>query len=391
MKSTNIIYFFLIICYSCGNSAKQKPVDNSEIDSIQYSVENMEASNDDYSFDINTIINKDYFYSDKENELLKGNVYSTTEKCIADGNSVLTECKEGRAITKTFTPLGYYKSCLVERDDFSSTNTYSVRKYFLRSTIEGKIINQFNVSGRKIDLDFSILNSYVDFRMPESCFYDISEDFIYGDTLEQINLTKSLSFRYEYNENGKLIKRFENDLPKLKLEWGDNLISKILIYNDYGTEDQVVSVGTNINQIIVSYDSYAYYKYTFNNFGQITEVGHYYRHNGSEDELNSIRTFEYHNGLITKELLKRKQTIGDASTWIEDELFASYDEFGNIVSVSIIRRKGKSGMNVENYKFTYQYDDKDNWIEKRIYSVVKGDIEIENQICTLTRKIEYYE
>lgn len=396
MKILYVICVCLILCSSCKKNVKQNTSieqntsEKNEVDSAQYSVEDMEASGEDYSFNINEIVENNYYYNDRQNELLNGNVYSITDVIHEENNNTSflpIEGENGVTISKTFTPEGNYKSCLVKARGYS--DRYYLKKYLLRFVTEGKILNMFNKCG-KIDFNFSILRPFDNFTIPESYYNNIAANFTYSNVLEEVKLTNSLTHRYEYNTDGKLIKRWENDLPKLQIDWSGNLISSIKLYDNNGYEHQITSVGIDANIIVVPQNigiGDIYYEYTFNDLGQIIEQKEYKRASGSETILYGTKIFEYQNGVIVKET----ERVRYRSYWIENEILSSYDEFGNVVGLTMIRDKGKSEMSETNYKFIYQYDSNDNWTEKQIYNVVKGDIEIEDKICTVIRNINYYE
>lgn len=397
MRTVNIFKLLLLMaCMGCTSHSKQQSTSSNsenfeqEVETDTEEVEELEEENnvDIDNFDIYDVVKNGYYYTDKENELLIGNVYSVTEEYSYTESSKMNNM----IIVKTFTPYGFYDTYLKRKESMVAHGADKVKleDNFSRFIIEGRIINYFNAPYGTVSPNFSVSEPFIDVKRAD-VLVNVEAKFGYDSSLRWVKNGDYLGYKYEYNDEGYLIERTKNDLPMLQMNWKNSLISSIKIYDSQGNEVQAIRIAAIGNQIGISEGvenlGHFYSQYTFDGLGKILKIEQFRKRNPSPI-LVCFTTFEYNDGRIIKEY-QRKRRDERTDIWDEVESSMDYDDIGNILSIFI--QHSKKDLEDKYLKYEYQYDERGNWIQKRCYKIIVGDIEVKNKEYEINRNIKYYE
>lgn len=337
--------------------------------------ENINNEIDDYYIEKQNIFNirnlKESKYRDIENELLNGKVRSLEWN---DGNS---------SYTVTFNKNGDYQTIIHSRYTHQHP---AIPKYF----IEGKLFNRYvnplydwESLSFKHFLDRGFV--YIDcFNLIS--FFNVKESQYVYDNISNISViqTDRGKIEYKYSENGLLQGFLVNDLPMLQISMENNMMSEINIYREDGSEFYRYAISYKDNSVTLQ-NGRPFEKtvFSFNSNGSVIEI---------DERVNKEQYFE---SFISYDDKGRISNIKHQYNGRDDgEEIIKYDQYNNVVDIYVFSQNQSENkyMWTENrYRFKYEYDNWGNWIQKDVYKVIVGDIEIEKKISTEIRKIEYYE
>ena len=262
----------------------------------------------------------------------------------------------------------------------------AIPKYF----IEGKLFNRYihplynlrNISfGNFVYRGFA----YIDcFNLIS--FYNVKESQYSYDNKSNISViqTDRGKIEYKYSENGLLEGFLVNDLPMLQISMENNMMSGISIYRGDGSVFYKYAISYKDNSVILQ-NGRPFEKtvFHFNSNGSVTEI---------DEQINKEQYFE---SLIFYDDKGRISNITYQFNGNDDgEETIKYDQYNDVVDIYVFSRnqsENESMWHKKRYRFKYEYDDLGNWIQKDVYEVIVGDIEIEKKVSTETRKIKYYE
>lgn len=319
---------------------------------------------------------KESKYHDVENELLNGKVRSV-EWSNGKSNYVIN-----------FNTNGDYQSIVHYSDNpHAPTQQHpAIPKYF----IEGKLFNRYihplynlrNISfGNFVYRGFA----YIDcFNLIS--FFNVKESQYSYDNKSNISViqTDRGKIEYKYSENGLLQGFLVNDLPMLQISMENNMMSEIDIYKEDGSVFYKYAISYKNNSVILQNGRPFEKKvFHFNSNGSVTEI---------DEQINKEQNFE---SLIFYDDKGRISNITYQFNGIDDgEENIKYDQYNNVVDIYVFSRNQSENENMwhkKRYRFKYEYDDLGNWIQKDVFEVIVGDIEIEKKVSTENRKIKYYE
>lgn len=307
-----------------------------------------------------------YTYTDAENEGFIGHVRQVTTtsdiKCLdfnIDKESTIEFDRNGNYILYRISSNGRPK---VKYNDI----------LFPKRLLEGRIYNIPNVWGGYVSGDFSIAQPLIPLASPIVCTNGVTEYFYKNGRLDYIDILGQLKYEYKYNDKGGLISRSENGKPYIRIDCTGLLLNNTYQYDDKGKEIDKASftVSDNIMTIKERY-YYEASSFTFDNAGRIINING--RTGSSINAPKFTRNFTYHNGYIIKEIYQ------DNTNTIINEL--KYDKKGNVI------RFVNNGII---YIFKYAYNGKGDWIRRSCYKILSGDIDIETEVFTQYREIDYY-
>ena len=246
---------------------------------------------------------------------------------------------------------------------------------------------------------YSALYTYGRFLNPlHMVGYDASRDrqhmlsgdeytFDYNDKglINNIYCNNKLINKCEYDEQGRLTKRYENNLPTLKIEWdknSDNIDRTSFEIKWFNTSGQLIKklpCKWNSNTLKTDPESRNFKEYCFK--GDILQGYKIYNVVTFQPltyELSIEYRFLYYNNMLIIEVLNHNEdVIGTYNL--------TYNDFGYLTEY--MENDGKT-----HFKWKYQYDDYGNWTKATKYKITEGeDIEFEEELNTITRKYVYYE
>lgn len=292
-------------------------------------------------------------FTDRENELLYGNVKKVTMKD-----------EYGTTIVMEFNIKGNYSSV------YSNDGHNPLARKFSRYAIEGRIINNYPDDFFIVAFRASAL--HVPFWLSG---LSKKNKFFYNTEgkLEKIILGDGTVFNYYYDDSGYLIKRSEDDLPTLKLSWANGYISGFYMYRRNGECAYCHEISKEGNRLSYRKGMYNPSIIEFDNKGRITKSIQWV-------STSETRFYEYNNeGLLNTETI-----IFNGNRII---CRYKYDKYKNILGYEV-NNTNKNDTSI--YQMEYIYDDNGNWITKDTYEIIKKDIELKNKIHSDRRTIEYY-
>lgn len=279
-------------------------------------------------------------------------------------------------ITKEYDSYG--RICYIKRDQ--NTFIFSSQIYPM-----GFPIHEKN-GGIK---QYSALYTYGRFLNPlHMVGYDASRDrqhmlsgeaytFDYNDEglINNIYCNNKLINKCEYDELGRLTKRYENNLPTLKIEWdknSDNIDRTSFEIKWFNTDGQLIKTlpcvwDGNTLKVGESLDSK---EYTFDG--------------------NTLRSYSVHVGFSMRyELSYNGNNVKIVAYNHNNNVLGTenliYNDFGYL---SEYKENGEKNY----FRWEYCYDDYGNWTKATKYKITVGeDITFEEELNTITRKYEYYE
>ena len=217
-------------------------------------------------------------------------------------------------------------------------------------------------------------------------FFNVKELQYFYDNKSNISViqTDRGKIEYKYNENGLLQGFLINDLPMLQITWENNMMSEINLYREDGSEFSQYSISYKDNSVILQNGNPFEKKvFHFDSNGSVTEI---------DEQINKDQYFE---SLIYYDNKGRISNITHLYNGYDNGYEnIKYDQYNNVVDIYVSSGNQSGSGNKchkKRYRFKYEYDDLGNWIQKDVYEVIVGDIEIEKKINTEIRKIKYYE
>ena len=319
---------------------------------------------------------KESKYRDIENELLNGKVHSL-EWSDGESNYVIK-----------FNTNGDYQSIVHYSDNpHAPTQQHpAIPKYF----IEGKLFNRYihplynlrNISfGDFVYRGFA----YIDcFNLIS--FFNVKESQYFYDNKSNISViqTDRGKIEYNYSENGLLQGFLVNDLPMLQISWENNMMSEINIYKEDGSKFYQYAISYKDNSVILQ-NGLPFEKkiFHFDGNGRVTKIDEQINR---DQNCKSLIYYDDKGRISNIRYLYNGRDNG--------EEIIQYDQYNNIVDIYVFSRNNSENKRMwdeQRYRFKYEYDDLRNWIQKDVYEVIVGDIEIEKKISTEIRKIKYYE
>lgn len=204
--------------------------------------------------------------------------------------------------------------------------------------------------------------------------WSLTREYSYNEdgTLARINWQKrtpTLSegvIKYEYDSNGKVIKRIDNPVDEVFYRWEGNQIIKEETYRD-GVLKQVNTYG---------YDA----------AGNIGEVGFHYRQEDGSFSLSLLFVYLYHNdGNIYKRLAYAPKSDSDEYTLLSTQTYEFYLDITNPFSMvevlpnvqsqprlPLTYRVEEGGKDIH-YRFFYEFDDKGRPTQRQASSSVGSE------------------
>ena len=211
--------------------------------------------------------------------------------------------------------------------------------------------------------------------------------FIYNEDglIDKIYSGNTLKYTCEYDETGRFIKRYEDNLPTLSIQYEDRGPCDFPAYKikRYTTE------GASLQDITYSYDS----------SGKLTPgyYGPWYELYGKEGQILSMTTnkntiqYEYYADSNKLKELREYEFDSYPKNVLIRQYY--YNSNGDLSKYQVFRyyQQSKEIFNKEVYIWKYKYDSYGNWISVTKYKLIQGDIDVEDKIETITREYEYYE
>ena len=230
---------------------------------------------------------------------------------------------------------------------------------YIRKTIRNKLyLNPIHLLG------YNAASNKVNFNPPYTFEYNdenlVSKIYEKGD----------LIYLCEYDDYGRLTTRYEHNLPTMQIHWFNNdpknLSHKIVFYSEDGYERETLNckMFDDDNTILTS-ESGTDVHYTLDDNNKIVEKLGF----GVKVKI------AYDNNKIAQ------ISVSDGTTFIY-----KYNDSNDMIEY--VKTFGPS---TTIWKWKYEYDDIGNWTKATKFEVIKGDIEIEQEIESIIRKIEYYE
>ena len=303
-----------------------------------------------------------------ENDNLKGKVKRLEEQLIKIGESSHDQVW---AVVKEYDTLGRITYYDRDGDDPDHINLRStvISLGFPKENIDGlglyhlfrlrKCFNPYYMLGYNASTD------KVNFEPPYTFSYN--EDGL----MDKIYSYNELVYTCEYDDYGNLVKRTENGLPTLQIR------------RNYGSQPSYEVRKYSTNGIM--YESVTY---KISGHSITTNAEARYKILESDDVLrddSDITTFAFDDisiDILYEENNRIKKYDGSNEY--------TYNDKGDIIKYfQSDVSPAYGGPRTDIWK--YQYDANGNWTKATKYKVISGDIQIEQELETITRKYEYYE
>lgn len=308
-----------------------------------------------------------------ENDNLKGKVKRLEEQLIRIGESSHDQVW---AVIKEYDTLGrityydrdgddpkehiYLRSTVISlgfpKDNIVSIGLYNL--FSLRRCFNPYYMLGYNASTGKVNFEPPYAFSYNE---------DGLMDKIYSDN--------KLVYTFEYDDYGNLVKRSENGLPTLQIR------------RNYGSQPTY-----EVRQY--STDGIMYRSVTYKIVGHTitTNTNERYEILESDDALRDDSNITTYTWNLNSSTIQSIHIIYDENNRIK--LYDGSDEYSYNANGDIIKYvqdilPAYGGPKTAIWK--YQYDANGNWTKATKYNVISGDIQIEQELETITRKYEYYE
>ena len=200
--------------------------------------------------------------------------------------------------------------------------------------------------------------------------------------------------RCEYDEWGRLITRYEDNLPTLQIEWDndcDNINRTSFKIKWFYADGQLMNTLPciwNGDVLKVCHYPNEYKEYFFNG----NTLSSYKVHH--DTKLDSEHKLSYEGNMLKieeKDVVNRVINIFvyNENGYLSEQRTEVYKFIYNESGVLLDEKK--LGENTYS-RWEYQYDDYGNWTKATEYKVTIGkDITFEEELKTVTRKYEYYE
>lgn len=328
----------------------------------------------------------------KRQALLATNKLTPTTKPKADIYDLQDDNLKGRV-----------KRMVEKADKWTITKEYDVLGRLFYYDRKGNNINKGLLEYTVLPLAFPLDNLYLINRFlghknylnplyilgysasSDSHYFNPPYTFSYNEDglIDKIYSNDQLTYTCEYDEMGRFIKRFEENLPTLSIKYDDSKYDAVPAYEikRYTTD------GTSRQEI----------KYVYNNIGELVENGSdgcRYIYYGEDQPLDSmyglgcIFSFSYYPD--SNKLKEYQVFSGGPGKETHQYYYNSKGDLSKYERFLYYEESGKKH-NSRTFIWRYKYDTQGNWTKATKYKVTSGDIDIEEEVETITREYEYYE
>ncbi len=324
-------------------------------------------------------------YSDRENDLLIGNVKEIVERHIIIAKTNLSgqiplSSNYEYVLGKEYDSAGRYIRKL-QQDGILQDFPDCWKRYL----IEGRLMNRMDILGQG---QFSITDKYKNvWDVPFSGYGGTGREQRFLYTLGKV--TEIEDYTFEYDHNGNLIKRYYKGRPTRLFQWIENKLVKISSYTlegnlAYGSDNVDCILKWSGNDVTTEHAGHQAI-YSYNSEGKIKSIKNFAGNVKMRDfnpNVYSIIIYNYNSqGLINKEIFKGN----DGKVLMETNY--TYDDKMNLLKC-IIKYSNQNPDRI--FEWDYAYDNIGNWISRECYEIKQGDIEIRNKIYIQTRTIVYF-
>ena len=317
-------------------------------------------------------------YSDRENDLLVGNV-----QIVQESHEDFSRPINNYTIVKTYDQIGMYVSKELTNGILQDIYDWGCL-YIIKGYVKNRMHEQSKI--------FSALSFYRN-------IWDISFSFANERKLTyQYNANNQVIkigsyYTYEYDENGNLCKRSYLGKPMLQFHWTDNKLTKVISYKENGFKENIR--GTNcmidwdvdgFNEVVTYEDGYRCV-FLFDNqkikMMQMNEGFHNQRGFNPKKFAFTVHYTYNSQGFISRETYKNDKGLTDK------ELIYEYDGKGNLTQCIIVYPQNSSAS--QKFEWEYTYDNTGNWVTREFFEIKRGDIEVRNRKSKDTRVITYFD
>ena len=275
-------------------------------------------------------------------------------------------------------------------------------------------------------LDHNLLNPAHMIKEGRSTLFDSYERTYQYDAhgnIAALYANNQLLYEFEYDENGRLLKKLENGKPRMKITWSYNfdpqhVAYSIKLYSPEGYNAGEYKYAWKSNDVLASIwndgekELFSTPEFTFYNFPKVKTVR---KQDGVKDVYTACYFYD-EKGHLSHVVQSTNKPIYSNLYGTPKDYYQgvcktyTYDDKGNVCSENTANIYWPSSNNsyndfikyIFNYNFNqlpapkeetiwrYKYDEQGNWVQKDCYKVKHGDIDIEDLEESIKREYEYY-
>lgn len=309
-----------------------------------------------------------------ENDNLKGKVKRLEEQLIRIGDSSYDQVW---AVIKEYDTLGritYYDRDGDDPKEHINLRSTVIPLGFPKENIDGIDLYNLFILRRCFNpyymLGYNASTGKVNFDPPYTFSYN--EDGL----MDKIYSHNKLVYTCEYDDYGNLVKRSENGLPTLQIR------------RNY---DSSPLPSYEVRQYSVDGIMYKSVTYTILGNRITTNTNEWYEILESDDvhrDDSNITTYAWNTNCVVYDSINITYDENNRIKNYRGNEY-TYNDNGDIIKYVQDILPAYGGPKTAIWK--YQYDADGNWTKATKYNVISGDIQIEQELETITRKYEYYE